>query len=172
MRNKRLVKQHLLQQHWIFQQGHVHVFKNHVKALTWRIFSPAETGSSCELDLFSNSGLKSTISCRTLSKKKVLFFKRLTFVLTLHFIGGTTAMWKPLSYVYAVFQWHQKALHHRKFQLLTVSDDHHVGAGQSWAQVIQMDPAVIGHQPQSKIWLVSFIRPKTMRQNSHVILLP
>jgi len=99
-------------------------------------------------------------------------YQGLTFVLTFHFISRTTAMWKPLSYVYAVFQWHQKALHHRKFQLLTVSDDHHVGAGQSWAQVIQMDPAVIGHQPHSKSWLVSFIGPKTMRQNSHAILLP
>lgn len=68
-----------------------------------------------------------------------------------NYISRTNAVSKPLKNVSAVVQWHQKALHHRKFQLLTVSDDHHVRAGQSWIQVIQMDPAVIGHQTHSKI---------------------
>lgn len=51
----------------------------------------------------------------------------------------------PLYSVSAFFEWYQKPLLHRKFQLVRVCQNHHEGAGQRGTEIIQVDPTVISN---------------------------
>lgn len=57
----------------------------------------------------------------------------------------------PAEAVHAVTEGYQEPLPHRKLQVFCVRDDQHVRAGQRGAEVVQVDPGVVGHQADADI---------------------
>lgn len=48
-------------------------------------------------------------------------------------------------------QRHQKPLSHRKLQVVSLSDDQHVWAGQGRVEVVQVDLTVVRHDPDTDV---------------------
>lgn len=48
-------------------------------------------------------------------------------------------------------QGHQKPFSNRKLQIVSLSDDQHVWAGQGGVEVVQVDLTVIGHDPNTDV---------------------
>lgn len=74
----------------------------------------------------------------------------------------------PVDAVHAAAQGHQEPVPHRQLQLLSLCDDQHVWPGQGRAQVVQVDPAVVGHQAdthvQRAVTLLPTVRTETQRR--------
>lgn len=57
----------------------------------------------------------------------------------------------PVDTFRTVFQGHQEPLPHRKLQVFGLCDHQHVRAGQVWAEVVQVDPAVVRDQTHTDV---------------------
>lgn len=69
----------------------------------------------------------------------------------------------PVDTVYTVFQGHQKPLPHRKLQVFCLRDDQHVWARQGGAEVVQVDPAVVGHQTHTDVTILPTQNEETLK---------